>query len=216
MGASQELYEKVRRLASYKTVVVSMGDIAASGGYYVALGAERIVANPGTITGSIGVVMILPNFTGLMEKIGISQEAITSGALKDAGSPFKDLSPAERRYFSDIVDDLYTQFIEDVAFSRDMDIAKVRRLADGRVYTGRQAYSLGLVDELGTFDDALDLLCDLKGIDSPILVEQPEPDSSFLDMVLTRLTGSARLPLPSGMGRSLVSGANSPVFLYVY
>lgn len=210
--ASQELYDKVRRIAEFKPVVVSMGDVAASGGYYVALGASAIVANASTITGSIGVKMVLPNFSELMDKIGISEVALTSGVMKDAGSPFRDLSKEERAYFESIVMDLYDQFVADVSASRGLPVDYVENLADGRAYTGRQALDLGLVDFLGSINDAIDILCDITGIDEPLYVEQPEPEASLLDMLLTRLTGSARISLPPVLN----SSSSGPVFMYLY
>ncbi len=209
--ASQELFAKVKALNAKKTVIVSMGDMAASGGYYTALGASYIMANPSTIPGSIGVKMILPDFSRLMDKIGIGQNALTSGAMKDAGSPFKELLPAERAYFQDIVTDLYEQFISDVAEARRLPLDTVRGLADGRAYTGRQALALALVDGLGTFDDALGYLCATENIDVPILVEQPEPETSILQYVIERFTGSLNVRLPV----SLPDG-NAPVFMYIF
>lgn len=173
VGPSQEIFAEVRRLAEEKVVVASFGAIAASGGYYVALPATRIVANPGTITGSIGVITQIPNVEELAEKIGFRMNTVTSGPSKDAGNPFRPFTEEDRRIFRDLIDDIYRQFVEDVAASRNLDPEKVRQIADGRVYTGAQAKALGLVDELGNFNDALDLAAELAGIDEPKLAYPP-------------------------------------------
>ncbi len=164
VGPSQEIFAEVRRLAEEKVVVASFGAIAASGGYYVALPATRIVANPGTITGSIGVITQIPNVEELAEKIGFRMNTVTSGPSKDAGNPFRPFTEEDRRIFRDLIDDIYRQFVEDVAASRNLDPEKVRQIADGRVYTGAQALELGLVDELGNFTDAVELAAELAEI----------------------------------------------------
>lgn len=164
VGPSQEIFAEVRRLAEEKVVVASFGAIAASGGYYVALPATRIVANPGTITGSIGVITQIPNVEELAEKIGFRMNTVTSGPSKDAGNPFRPFTEEDRRVFRDLIDDIYRQFVEDVAASRNLDPEKVRQIADGRVYTGAQALELGLVDELGNFTDAVELAAELAEI----------------------------------------------------
>lgn len=164
VGPSQEIFAEVRRLAGEKVVVASMGAVAASGGYYVALPATRIVANPGTITGSIGVITQVPNVEELAEKIGFRMNVVASGPSKDAGNPFRPFTEEDRRVFRDLIDDVYRQFVEDVAQSRNLPVDEVRRIADGRVYTGAQALELGLVDELGNFTDAIELAADLADI----------------------------------------------------
>jgi len=173
VGPSQEIFAEVRRLAEEKVVVASMGAVAASGGYYVALPATRIVANPGTITGSIGVITQIPNVEELADKIGFRMNVVASGPSKDAGNPFRPFTEEDRRVFRELVDDVYRQFVEDVAQSRNLAVEEVRRIADGRVYTGAQAKALGLVDELGNFNDAVDLAAELAGIDDPELVYPP-------------------------------------------
>ncbi|TVM36104.1 signal peptide peptidase SppA [Oceanidesulfovibrio marinus] len=184
VGPAQEIYAAVKKLAAVKPVVVSMGSLAASGGYYVACPAETIVANPGTLTGSIGVIMSLGSWQDLMGKIGYTYEAITSGEMKDAGSPYRELTPKERAYFQSLVDDLFSQFVEDVAEGRHMDEAKVRELADGRVYSGRQAKKLGLVDQLGGFEDAKDVLRKKTGKGDLPFDEGPVEEESLLDRVI--------------------------------
>lgn len=165
VAASQELYEAIRRAREVKPVIVSMGGVAASGGYYCSLGADTIMANPGTTTGSIGVLIELPMFHELMDKIGVDAELIKSGEFKASGSPFRELTERERKYFQGYVDDAYEQFIETVAQERGLDLRDVRSVADGRVFTGKQAQDLGLVDLLGDFHAALELASRLGGLE---------------------------------------------------
>lgn len=180
VAASQEIYEEVKRAASVKNIVVSMGSVAASGGYYVSAPATRIMANPGTITGSIGVIMEIPNVEGLMDKVGIRTEVIKSGLHKDTGSAFRKMTVEERRLLQSLIDDVYEQFIVDVAESRDMSVEDVRDMADGRIYTGRQALELGLVDELGGLEEAIMLSANLAGIKGkPEVVTRDEEFSIF-------------------------------------
>jgi protease-4 len=156
VASSQEIYESVRRVRSGgKVVVASMGGVAASGGYYVACGAERIFANAGTLTGSIGVIVQLANAEELLRKVGVMPTVITSGAFKDSGNPTRSLRPEERQVFQALVDDVHQQFVEAVAQGRNLPLDEVRQVADGRVYTGRQARDLRLIDELGSLDDAV-------------------------------------------------------------
>lgn len=156
-AASQAIYTEVTRLTEKKPVVVSMADVAASGGYYIASAADVIVANPATITGSIGVIMETLTFYELMEKYGLGSITIASGKYKDTGSPFRPMRPDERKLLEEMLNDIYEQFVSDVAVARDMDIAAVKKLADGRIYTGVQAKEAGLVDELGNFHDAVQI-----------------------------------------------------------
>lgn len=174
VAASQEIYEEVRKTRkSGKPVVVSMGAVAASGGYYVACGADRIVANPGSITGSIGVISQFMHFNQLLDKIGIDATTIKSGKLKDSGSPFRSMNAEDKKYFQDMIDDVHDQFISTVAKERNMKKETVRRLADGRVFTGRKAYELHLIDTLGTFEDAIRIAADLGQIyGTPRLVKE--------------------------------------------
>ena len=186
VAPSQEIYAAVDDVD--KPVVVSMGQVAASGGYYVACGADKIVANPGTITGSIGVKANIPNVRKLMEGLGIRQEVIVSGELKDAGSPTKPLTDKERRYFQNMVDDLFSQFVSAVAEGRDMKTETVRKLADGRAYTGSQAKAKGLVDVLGGRRKAESVLKEMCGITGRVsYVEGPEEKRSLLSALLDLL-----------------------------
>ena len=163
--ASQEVGEELKKLRSAgKPVVASMGDIAASGGYWIAALCDRIYANPGTITGSIGIYIPYANYEELFKKIGVHGEKIKSGPHKDMLSPERPMTAAERAILQEMVDDLYDQFVAVVAEGRKMEPDRVRRLADGRIYTGRQAKKLGLVDEMGTQEDAVNAAARLAGI----------------------------------------------------
>ncbi|HMB30485.1 MAG TPA: signal peptide peptidase SppA [Desulfohalobiaceae bacterium] len=185
VAPSQEIYAAIARLAKKKPVVVSMGSVAASGGYYIACAADKIVANPGTITGSIGVKAQLVNLKKLMQKLGIQDETLTSGPYKDTGSPSHPLSPKEKAYMQNLIDDLYEQFVQDVAKGRHLEIKHVRKLADGRAYTGRQAKEYGLVDQLGGMNQAVELVRSLAGLKGPItLVKGPEEKFSLLSFLL--------------------------------
>ena len=171
--ASQEVGEELKKLrASGKVVVASMGDVAASGGYWIAALCDKIYANPGTITGSIGVYIPYANWQELFKKVGVSGEKIKSGPHKDMLSPERPMTDKERAIVQEMVDDLYEQFVAVVAEGRKMDPAKVRQLADGRIYTGRQARSLGLVDEMGTMEEAVRSAAKTAGISGkPVLKE---------------------------------------------
>lgn len=172
-AASQEIDNELQRLRkSGKVVVASMGDVAASGAYWIACGADQIVANPGTITGSIGVFMQTTNLEELYGKIGMDQEIFKSGPYKDMGATDRPVTAEERAIFQSMVDDIYTQFVDVVARGRQKDVDEVKALADGRVYTGRQAKELGLVDQLGDFHDAVLLAGKMAGIaGEPTIVE---------------------------------------------
>lgn len=165
IAASQEIYEHVKRVRdSGKPVVVSMGSVAASGGYYVALGSNKIMANPGTTTGSIGVIAEFTNIQKLLDKIGIEMTVIKSGTFKDTGSPYRELSEKDKEYLQEWIDNGYEQFISAVSIERSMDIDSVKKYADGRVYSGEKACQLALIDTLGTFEDAINLAAKLGGI----------------------------------------------------
>lgn len=179
-AAAQEISAEVERLKkSGKKVVASMGDTAASGAYWIAAGTDRIVANPGTTTGSIGVIMERYDLQGLYEKIGVGTETFKSGPHKDMGSASRPSTAEERAIFQSMIDDIYTQFVEFVAQGRHKDISEVRTLADGRVYTGRQAIELGLVDQLGDFHDAVLLAGSLAGISGEPAVVNLGPKNIF-------------------------------------
>jgi len=190
VAPSQEIYTEVVkfRRETGKLVVASLGGVAASGGYYVAAATDRIVANPGTITGSIGVIMQIPNLGGLLEKVGIRATIIKSGQYKDLASITRDLTEPERQILQGVMDDVHSQFIEAVATGRRMERAKVEPLADGRIFSGRQALGLGLVDELGDLADAVDRAARLVGITGrPRIVQERRSRFSLWDLAREQL-----------------------------
>ena len=189
---SQEIHDAVLRVRNKqnKAVVASMGTVAASGGYYIAAATDRIIANPGTLTGSIGVIMELANLEGLLKKIGVENVVVKSGRHKDIGSPFRKMSDEDRRILQSVMDDVHTQFIEAVAEGRSLDVADVRPLADGRIFTGRQAKEIKLVDELGNLDDAIRLAADLGGIEGEPKVVEPRKRFSVRELLESRLFGT--------------------------
>lgn len=192
VGPSQEIYQAAKRLAAEKPLVASMGSLAASGGYYAALGARTILAGPSTLTASIGVKMQTPNMEGFMHTIGISEKTLVTGALKDAGSVWREMSPEEEKYFMALITDMYEEFIETVAKERAMPLDAVRELADGRAMTGRQALAAGLIDGMGDKLEAVRLVKSMAGLDSGTvrLVEGPEkPGSYLLDFLRSTMQG---------------------------
>lgn len=180
VGASQEIYKEVMRTNEVKPVIASMGSMGASGGYYAALGAENIIANPGTMTGSIGVIVKFPNLEGFFEKIGYRSEVIKSGPLKDVGASNRPMSEEERKLMQDLIDNVYGQFVRDIAAARGMEEDIIQELADGRIYTGEQALEVGLIDSLGNFTDAIIIAADMGGLDveDPRLI-YPKVDRKF-------------------------------------
>jgi protease-4 len=180
VAPSQEIYEEVRKAIAKKKVVVSMGSVAASGGYYIASPASRIFANPGTLTGSIGVIMEIPNFEGLMNKLGIKTEVVKAGRHKDIASIFRGMKKEDREILQGILDNVHEQFITAVANGRKMLPEDVRKIADGRVFTGEQALKAGLVDELGDLEDAVKAAGQLAGIKGePVVITKKEKFSFF-------------------------------------
>ncbi|MBA2663934.1 MAG: signal peptide peptidase SppA [Bradymonadaceae bacterium] len=185
VAPSQEIFEAVKKLKVKKPVAVSMGSTAASGGYYIAIGSDVIFANPGSITGSIGVITQLFNVESIMDKIDVKVHTVTTGPFKDSGSPFKEFSVDDENYFHELIDDIYLQFIEDVAQARSLELGEVRKLADGRVFTGRQAKVNKLVDEIGTIDDAIAHVAARAGIEGdPKVVYPPKERMGFLSEML--------------------------------
>ncbi len=166
VGAAQEIFEEVKRTNAVKPVIASMGSMGASGGYYAALGAENIIANPGTMTGSIGVIVKFPNLEGLFEKIGYKSEVIKSGPLKDIGASNRAITEEERRTMQNLIDNVYSQFVRDIAEARALPVETVNELADGRIFTGEQAFDVGLIDSLGNFTDAITMAADMGGLDT--------------------------------------------------
>jgi len=185
VGPSQEIYEEVHKAVAVKPVVVSMGSVAASGGYYISAPASQILANPGTITGSIGVIMEFTNFEELLQKIGLKSQVVKSGEHKDIGSPVRPMTAEDKKILQGLIDDVHQQFISAVAEGRKLPEEKVRELADGRIYTGQQAKELGLVDKLGNLQDAVKTAGELAGIkEEPNVVYPPEDKPKFLDYLV--------------------------------
>lgn len=182
---SQEIHDAVKRIRDKqnKLVIASMGTVAASGGYYIAAATDRIVANPGTLTGSIGVIMELANVEGLMKKIGVESVVIKSGSHKDLGSPFRAMNAEDRTILQNVMDDVHSQFIEAVAAGRSLEIKDVRMLSDGRIFTGRQAKAAKLVDELGDLNDAIKLAADMAGIEGEPRVVEPRKRFSIRELI---------------------------------
>jgi len=201
VAASQEIYEAIRKFRSEtnKRVVVSMGSVAASGGYYIACASDKIFANPGTITGSIGVIAEWYNYGDLLRWAKLQDVVIKSGSLKDAGSPTRPLTEEEKTYFQSLINGLYAQFVSAVASSRSLKEEEVRRLADGRVYTGQEAKASRLVDEIGTFQDAIAAAARMAGISGePKIVSPVKRRFSIWDLLL----GDARSALTLSPDRS--------------
>jgi protease IV len=174
VSASQEIYEEVKKTRdSGKPVVVSMGSVAASGGYYVSCGATKIVANPGTVTGSIGVISQFMNFNQLMGKVGVGTTTVKSGKFKDTGNPYREMTEEEKKYFQETIDEVYQQFLSVVETERKIPHDAAKKLADGRIFTGKKAYEVGLVDTLGTYEDAISLAAHLAKISgTPKIVKE--------------------------------------------
>lgn len=201
VAPSQEIYEEVIKAKEKKKIVVSMGSVAASGGYYISCPADKIVANAGTLTGSIGVIMEIPNIEGLLQKIGVKNQIIKSGKYKDMASVFKTMSPEERALLQEVLDDVHDQFIEAVSKGRGLSIEDVKILADGRIFTGRMAKEVGLVDELGNLDVAIRLAGKLSGIEGEPEVVYKEEDTGFFGLL--RSTFSKRFFVNSMPGIKL-------------
>ncbi len=187
---SQEIHDAVKRIRAKgnKAVIASLGSVAASGGYYIAVATDRIVANPGTLTGSIGVIMEMANVQGLMQKIGVEGVVIKSGKYKDVGSPLRKMTDEERALLQNVMDDVHTQFIEAVAEGRAIEFKDAQALADGRIFTGRQAKDVQLVDEIGDLEDAIQLAADVVGIEGEPRVVEPRRRFSIRELLDSKLT----------------------------
>jgi protease-4 len=185
VGPAQEIFSEVKKAQKEKKVLVSMGSVAASGGYYIACGADTIVANPGTITGSIGVIMESLNVEELLHKIGLRSMVVKSGKHKDLGSPLRPMSEEEKKLLQGVLDSVHDQFIRAVAEGRRLPPEKVRELADGRIFSGEQARNLGLVDELGNLEETIALAAKLAGIrGEPEVVYAEKKRFSLLEFLL--------------------------------
>jgi len=186
VAPSQEIYTEVLNIRDEgkKKIVTSMGSVAASGGYYIASASDRIVANPGSVTGSIGVILELANVSGLMKKVGVESVVIKSGKFKDVGSLFRTMTPEERELLQGVIDDTYDQFVDAVAAGRGINKEDLLPIADGRVFTGRQAKKLGLVDDLGSMQDAIKITADIAGIKGEPDIIQKKKKFSILERLL--------------------------------
>jgi protease-4 len=196
VGASQEIFREIQRVKKVKPVVCSMGGVAASGGLYISVPCTKVVANPGTITGSIGVIVTIPEMQKLFAKIGIKMQVVKSGENKATGQIDRPLSETERAMLESLSKDLYRQFLEDISLARNIPVGKLRTFADGGVFSGKKAKELGLVDELGNFMDAVDLAAKLAGIKGEPQLVSPEED---LGGVLERLLREESRALIQGL-----------------
>jgi len=202
VGPAQEIHREILKVKSKKKVVTSMGSVAASGGYYIACASDLIIANPGTITGSIGVLMEFTNIEELFKKIGIKGVVLKSGEHKDIGSPFREMTPEEKKIIQDVIDNVHHQFIQAVAEGRKMDRAKVMQVADGRILTGEQAKQIGLVDQIGNLQDAIDIVAKMVDIEGKPNILYPKRRFSLWEL-LVRETTSAILDTLSEKGFEL-------------
>ncbi len=203
VGPSQELYSELKQLGEEKPVVASIGNVGASGGYYIACAAEKIYANPGSITGSIGVVAQFVSYEKLLQWAMVDVEVIKSGEFKDIGSPFREMTDADRQYIQELIDNVYTQFKDAVGESRGLDAAQMDKVAEGKIYTGAQARELGLVDELGTINDAVDYVSESVGITGkPNLVYYPKKKSQLMELLQSKveIPGITALPSKASFG----------------
>jgi protease-4 len=201
VGPAQEIFAEVKKAQKEKKVLVSMGSVAASGGYYIACGADKILANPGSITGSIGVIVESLNVEELLRKLGLRSMVVKSGKHKDLGSPLRPMTEEERKLLQGVLDSVHEQFIRAVAEGRKLPVEKVRELADGRIFSGEQAQELGLVDELGNLEDTLAMAATLAGIrGEPEIIYPEKKRFSLLDLLLResvrRIVGSLRESVP--------------------
>ena len=191
VAVSQEIYTEIKRLRDKKdkVVIAYLSSTGASGAYYVACAANKIVANPGTIVGSIGVIAEWVNYADLMQWAKLKDIVFKTGEFKDTGSPSRALTENEKKYFQGLIDDMYVQFVEAVASGRKLDLPEVRSLADGRVFTGRDAKARKLIDEIGNFQDAVDLTAKLAGISGkPRLIRLSRRRVTLLDVLTTDLS----------------------------
>lgn len=209
VGAVQEIYSTILRVRREKKipVVAIFGDVAASGGYYIAAACDKIIAHPGSLTGSIGVIFSVTNFEGLLGKIGVRSDPIKSGKHKDIGSPARPMTPEERKILQALIDDAHSQFVVAISTGRRLPEERIRELADGRIYSGRQALEAGLVDALGDTQDALELAGKLAGIrGKPRVKRDGDGLGGFLQLLDSRLGLSPSAALGSALGALRPSG----------
>jgi protease-4 len=184
VGPTQEIHQALMRVRDAgKPVVASLGAVAASGGYYIAVAADQIYANPGTLTGSIGVIMQLANVDTLLKKVGVDYVVVKAGQFKDIGNFSRPMSPDERRVLQTLLDDVHGQFIQAVAEGRKLDTTVVRQFADGRIFSGTQAHALRMIDALGTLEDAVNRAASLAGLPVPPKVVHPRRRFSIFDLL---------------------------------
>ncbi len=209
VAPAQEIYNEIMKLkADHKTVYASMGTVAASGGYYIACAADYVLANPGTLTGSIAAVMVFSNIEELTNKIGVKPVIIKSGKYKDVGSPLRGMKPEERKLLQSVVDDVHQQFVQAVAKGRGLPVSEVNEIADGRIMTGQQALTLKLVDEMGGLEKTIELLAKKIGVEGrPKVIEEKEK-TPFFDWLL-------QSSLPSRLAATLMP-ASLPRLQYVW
>jgi protease-4 len=181
--ASDELYQSIKELSEEKVVIAQLNDTAASGGYYAAVAADKIIANRATITGSIGVIAQFPEFTALLDKVGVDVRTFKSGDFKDIGAFDREMTEEEQVIIQSIIDDAYVQFIDAIESGRELDREEILSLADGRIYSGIQAKEAGLVDEVGTYDDALKLAASEANVDNPSVVQYNQ--ESFFSLLFS-------------------------------
>jgi protease-4 len=203
VGPTQEIYREVIKLKDKKNVFVSMGTACASGGYYIASAAEKIYANPSTITGSIGVIMQLMIAEDVLKKLGLESNTVKAGKFKDVGSPFRRMTGPERAYLDEIVTSIHEQFIKDIAAGRKMDVATVRKLAQGKIYTGTQAQEVGLIDSIGNFYDTVDGLKEVLEIEGKPVLVYAQKRFSLMRWLF------------SSLAQELINGVHSTPFKYL-
>ena len=211
VGPSQEIHREVLKAKQQKKVVVSMGSVAASGGYYIACASDLIVANPGTITGSIGVIMEFTNVEELLKKIGVKGVVIKSGEYKDIGSPFREMTVDEKKIMQNVIDNVNQQFIQAVAEGRKLDRNKVAGIADGRIFTGEQAQQLGLIDRIGNLHDAIDITARMVGIEGKPTILYPRQKFSLWDLLMQEIaTAIQKILIEEGFELNLNYRLSSP------
>ena len=192
VGPSQEILREVEKVRAKKKIVASLGTVAASGGYYIASGANLIMANRGTATGSIGVIMQFTNVEGLTKKVGLDFFSLKAGRYKDVGSPFRSMTPEDKAYLQALLDNIYNQFVTDVAKNRKIPLDRMKTLAEGRIYSGEEAKQVGLVDDFGNLQDAIDKAGRLGGIKGKVKAVYPEKEGlSILRLLLGQKTEEA-------------------------
>jgi protease-4 len=188
VGPSQEIYSELKELGKEIPIIASIGGVGASGGYYIACAAEKIYANPGAITGSIGVIAQFASYEKLLNWAKIDVEVIKSGKYKDVGSAFREMSDADKEYIQQLIDNVYDQFKSVVATSRNLDTKQIDSVADGKIYTGEQALNLKLIDELGTINDAITVAGNLGGIQGdPEVINFPKKKSKLYDLLNSKI-----------------------------